>query len=182
MKARYAILSCAFASLTDQFREYRKRVAEKEGKEAELAYYYGAEQELVASKIVDANGKEKEKKEHAMVVNGRKVSQYARYFDESCEQWTKSPEYNLTFVLGQQRVANEIFHTRGHMFLNEVYDMLGIPRTEEGQYVGWVEGNGDNYIDFNVFTGWERSRAFVNGYERVILLDFNVDGIIVDKI
>lgn len=35
----------------------------------------------------------------------------------------------------------------------------------------------DNFIDFGVFDGDRpRARDFVNGYERSILLDFNVDG------
>ena len=64
--------------------------------------------------------------------------------------------------------------------------MLGIDRTAAGQQVGWIydEKNpiGDNYVDFGIYDGnRERNRAFVNGYERTILLDFNVDGYILNK-
>ena len=81
----------------------------------------------------------------------------------------------------QENYANDLLKTRGHLFLNEVYDMLGIPRTQAGQIVGWVydEKNpvGDNFVDFGILDLYdEKKREFVNGYERTILLDFNVDG------
>jgi hypothetical protein len=64
--------------------------------------------------------------------------------------------------------------------------MLGIDRSKAGSVVGWVitkEGTGDNFIDFGVFDGDNpRARDFVNGREGSILLDFNVDGVIYDKI
>ena len=69
--------------------------------------------------------------------------------------------------------------------MNEVYDMLGIPRTKAGQIVGWIYDeecpNGDNVIDFGIYESNKATRDFVNGYERTILLDFNVDGPILDK-
>ena len=74
---------------------------------------------------------------------------------------------------------------KGHLYLNEVYDMLGIPRTKAGQIVGWIYDEehpvGDNYVDFGIYdSNKPRVRDFVNGYERTVLLDFNVDGNILD--
>ena len=91
------------------------------------------------------------------------------------------------FLKHQMNHANELLKCRGHVFLNEVYDMIGIPRTKAGQIVGWIydEKNpvGDNFIDFGIFDETkQKSIDFVNGYERTILLDFNVDGVIYDKI
>ena len=111
----------------------------------------------------------------------------ARFFDDGCTGWTKDPEFNLMFLKDQQRYANDLFKSKGHLFLNEVYDMLGIPRTQAGQVVGWIydEKNpiGDNFIDFGIYDiADERKRSFVNGYERTILLDFNVDGNILEMI
>lgn len=76
---------------------------------------------------------------------------------------------------------NDLLRSRGHVFLNEVYDCLGIPRTKAGQIVGWVYSKdnpvGDNYIDFGIYDVYKPAIAdFVNGYERSILLDFNPDG------
>ena len=79
--------------------------------------------------------------------------------------------------------ADDILHTKGHIFLNDVYEALGIPKTEAGQYVGWMLGNGNDYVDFGIYDMYkETNRDFVNGYEPVILLDFNVDGVISDKL
>lgn len=112
------------------------------------------------------------------------VSQYARYFDEACSGWTKDPEYNLTFLRVQQRYANDLLKQRGYVFLNEIYSMLGMPHTKAGQLVGWVydEKNpiGDNFVDFGIYKLGNEN--FVNGYERSILLDFNVDGNILEKL
>ena len=112
------------------------------------------------------------------------ASIYARFFDESCPAWNKDSECNKTFLKLQQDFANELLKMKGHLFLNEVYDMLGMPRSKAGQVVGWLydEQNpeGDNFVDFGIFDDYNAD--FVNGYSRTVLLDFNVDGNIVDRI
>ena len=112
------------------------------------------------------------------------ISPYARFFDEDSAAWTKNPESNKFFLLRQQDYANEKLKQRGYLFLNEVYDMLGLSRTGVGQIIGWVydESNpvGDNYVDFGLFR--DCNRKFINGKEKSILLDFNVDGDILDHI
>lgn len=110
-------------------------------------------------------------------------SQYAKFFDEFSVNWTGSAEKNRMFLKCQQQYANDILKTRGHLFLNEVYDMLGIPRTSEGQLVGWVYGGEhDNYVDFGIDDPNlnPENEGFVDG--GYILLDFNVDGSIIDRI
>ena len=84
----------------------------------------------------------------------------------------------------QQTFFNDLLLSRGHLFLNEVYDQIGIDRTKAGQVVGWVVSkDGDNFVDFGLFDGsTQEKRMFVNGHENSVLLDFNVDGVIYDKI
>lgn len=112
------------------------------------------------------------------------ASPYAKFFDELNPNWSKDPTSNMFFLKAQQQFANDKFDAQGYLFLNDVYDSLGIPRTSAGQLVGWFKGNGgDDVIDFGIFDGNnENKRAFVNGLERSILLDFNVDGVIYDLI
>ena len=111
-------------------------------------------------------------------------SDYARFFDETCIGWTKDPEYNLTFLKDRQRYVNDMLKAKGHLFLNEVYDLLSIPRTKAGAMVGWIydEKNAPdcNKVDFGIYD--ERNLDFVNGYKNIALLDFNVDGNILDYI
>lgn len=185
IKRRYATVSAAYYTLNDLFQRYRSRVVEELGAAKDTEYLYGTRQEKI--EVVETNEKGKEKKrveiENFLPSEDPKVySQYAKFFDESCSQWRKDPEFNLTFLTQMQRVFNERLHSNGHVFLNEVYDALGIPRTSDGALVGWIEGEGDDFIDFGIYLGSVPSRKFVNGYERTILLDFNVDGVIYDKI
>ena len=112
------------------------------------------------------------------------ISPYAVFFDERSAAWTKYPENNKFFLLRSQDYANEKLKQRGYLFLNEVYEMLGLPRTKVGQMVGWVYDTnnpyGDNYVDFGIFNS--HNIDFVNGYEKSVLLDFNVDGDILSYI
>ena len=140
--------------------------------------------EQVIETTVDENGKtHKIKKNKLNTDDTNGISVYARFFDEACTQWSKTPEYNFLTLKSQQNYFNSLLQSRGHVFLNEVYDALGIPRTQAGSIVGWAIGNGDNFVDFGIFNGDRtKVRDFVNGYERSILLDFNVDGVIYDLI
>lgn len=112
------------------------------------------------------------------------ISDYTRVFDYSCTGWSTSSEWNLIFLKNQQSYCNELLRTRGHLFLNEVYDALGIPKTKAGQIVGWVydENNitSDNFVDFGLYD--ERNYDFINGSKNTAILDFNVDGNILDRI
>lgn len=103
-------------------------------------------------------------------------SKFARFFDEFSQYHTSDPKFNLIFLLEQQRYANDKLRARGFLFLNDVERLLGIPESIEGKYVGWVYKDDSTYVDFGIFNSDERSRAFINGDERSILLDFNVQG------
>ena len=112
------------------------------------------------------------------------VSQYARFFDDNSVYWRKDSEYNMNFLKIQQYYCDHLLRARGHLYLNEVYDVLGIPRTKEGAVVGWIydEKNpiGDNVVDFGIMN--ECNSDFINGYKNTALLDFNVDGSILDYV
>lgn len=183
MKKRNIALMAAYKAVEQSFSDYRKRVVEEYGDEKDRCYRTGIRQETATVVKVDENGKKIKSKETIEICDPNGISQYARFFDEGSAQWSKTPEYNLTFLKCQQNFANDLLHARGHVFLNEIYDMIGIPRTQAGAVVGWVRDEGDGFIDFGIFDGDStRVRDFVNGYERNILLDFNVSGVIYDLI
>lgn len=184
LKNRNVALTAALTTTTEMFKRYRKNVVDKYGEQVDHELRYDLKTEKVTTQ--DENGKEK--KEEIQVTTGElsKYSDYARFYDESCADWTKDPEYNLMFLKAQQQYANDKLVAKGYLFLNEVYSMLGIPETKAGQIVGWIYNTdnpvGDNYVDFGIFDiNKPKARDFVNGYERTILLDFNVDGNIWDK-
>jgi hypothetical protein len=176
---RNAALTAAYAALDKGFREYRARVVERYGEEEDRHLRYGTRE-------VAIEDPETQKRELVTRVDATgEPSIYAKWFDQHSNSWSKEPEYNFVFLQSMQNYANDLLHARGHVFLNDVYDMLGIERTKAGAVVGWVltsDGSSDNWINFGVFDDRERARDFVNGFEGAILLDFNVDGVIYDKI
>lgn len=175
LTVRNTTLTAAYASLTDVYERYQARVAAEIGSEKEQAI-----RQDITKKTIDDNGKPLKYR----AAGPAQISPYARFFDETCSSYTQSPEQNLLFLRCQQDYANNRLRARGHVFLNEVYDSLGLSRTGAGAVVGWViNENGDNFIDFGLYNETsEAARAFVNGHERAVLLDFNVDGIIYDLI
>lgn len=183
MKKRNVALMAAYKAVEQSFNTYRQRVVEEYGEQKDYEYRTGIRSEQVQIIEVDENGKKIKSKKTVETVDPNAISQYAKFFDETNDNWTKTPEYNLTFLKVQQNHANDLLHSRGHIFLNEVYDMIGIPRTQAGAIVGWVKGEGDDFVDFGIFDGNRGVvRDFVNGYERSILLDFNVAGVIYNLI
>ena len=116
--------------------------------------------------------------------DNKSCSQYARFFDECSAAWQKDSKYNLMYLKSTQNLMNDRLRSRGHLFLNEVYDHLGLPRSKEGQIVGWIYDTenpiGDNFVDFGIFD--DRSKPDISEFENSILLDFNVDGNILAKI
>lgn len=182
LRKRNIALAAAYTAIDKGFKEYRGRVVERFGKELDRELRYNIKAKEVEEKVIDEKtGKEKTVKKTIDVVNPNEISEFAVIYDDGCIGWSKDPELNKMFLLRQQNYANELLKSRGYLFLNEVYDMLGFPRTKYGQVVGWIydEKNpiGDNFVDFGIFDiNKESTRNFVNGYERNILLDFNVDG------
>lgn len=184
LRTRNVALAAAYTAVDKGFKEYRSRVIERFGEELDRELRYNIKKKEIEEIAIDENGNEHVVKKTVDVMDSE-PSIYARFFDDGCTGWDKNAEMNLFFLLQQQNAANQILKSDGHLFLNEVYDLLGIPRTKAGQMVGWVYDNerGDNYVDFGIYDVHnKKAREFVNGYERTILLDFNVDGNILDLI
>lgn len=180
LRKRNVALAAAYATVDRGFKEYRSRVVERFGEKVDRELKFNIKAQEVEEKIINENGEEEIVKS-TIEVTDYMGSEYAKFFDESSPYWEKNADYNLMFLKAQERYANDLLRSRGRLFLNEVYEMLGIPKTKAGQVVGWVydpkNGVGDNFVDFGIHDGESvAARRFVNGYERVILLDFNVDG------
>lgn len=183
MRRRYAAAVAAYTTLATSFDEYRERVRADGGDDLDRKYMYGEYDETEVRTEVDENGKKKKVKETIKKIDGD-PSGYARVFDSHNKNWNKNNSFNLMFIKAQEGYANNLLQTRGHVFLNEVYDSLGFEHTEEGALVGWKLGDGyDDYIDFGLYhLEREDVRRFINGDENVVLLDFNVDGPIFNRL
>lgn len=181
LRKRNIALAAAYTAVDKGFKEYRGRVIERFGEELDKELKYNIKAKEIEETVVNEDGTETTVKKTVNIADPNATSIYARFFDDGCTGWSKDPEYNLMFLKDQQRFANDLLKSRGHLFLNEVYDMLGIPRSTAGAVVGWIYDEkcpvGDNFVDFGIYDLYdEKKRDFVNGYERTILLDFNVDG------
>lgn len=186
MRKRNVALTTAYAAVDSSFKKYRGRVIDRFGEELDKELKYNIKTKEVEETVVNEDGTESTVKKTIHVADDpNEHSPYAIFFDAGNKGWDSDPEMSKFFLIRQQNYANEKLKEQGYLFLNDVYEMLGARKTKAGQIVGWVyeEGNPDydNYVDFGIFDiHREKARDFVNGYEQVILLDFNVDGNILD--
>ena len=143
---------------------------------------------MLVPTIVDENGNETTVTKTVEVVDPNTAhSLYSIVFCEGNNGWTRNAELNKVFLIQQQNYANDKLKLNGVLTLNEVYDMIGAPRTAYGQIAGWVYTDdssiGDNFVDFGIFdVNNEKACDFVNGYEKSIILDFNCIGNILEYI
>lgn len=93
----------------------------------------------------------------------------ARVFDASSPAWCSDMLFNQQFLRAQGNWANDVLRSRGHIFLNDVYDALGLSRTKLGAISGWTH---PGTVDFGVVTHDD------NTFD----LNFNIQGIILDLI
>lgn len=184
MQKRYLGVVAAYNGLSAAFEEYRKRVRDEYGEGLDKHFRYGTTYEELP--VYDENGKKTKEKEQVEKTETGMVMQTddsCRFFDSSNPNWDKNPTFSMMWLRGQQNILNDILHTRGHVFLNEVYDALGFPHTPQGAVLGWIDGEGDDCIDFGLYDQNKESvRRFVNGVDNVIMLEFNHDGVIWDRI
>ena len=181
LNERNAALAAAYTAVDQGFKEYRGRVVERFGGEVDRQLKYNIKAEDVEETVVDEKGKTKTTKKTVEVVDETFHDQYSRIFCELNPYFERSSELNMTFLKSREMYANHQLVSKGRLFLNEVYEMLGFEPTKEGQIIGWVydpsNPNCSNYVDFGIFNIHSRSsKNFVNGYEDAVILDFNVDG------
>lgn len=176
LRKRNIALAAAYATVDKSFKAYRSRVVERFGEELDRELRHGIKAQEIETTSTDENGNETTEKKTVNVIDPNNLSEYARFFDDGNIGWSKDPEANMTFLKLQQAQLNDKLKRKGYVFLNEAYDALGIPRSKAGQIVGWYydekDTTRDNFIDFGIY----KDPYFVNGRERTILLDFNVDG------
>ena len=179
---RYLASAAAYTAVDSAFKDYRKNVVERFGKELDKELKYNIKTKEVEEVVVNEDGTESVVKNTIQVADPHVVSEFTICFDETCAGWTGDAELNKAFLIQTQNWANDKLRSQGHLFLNEVFDMLGAQRTRAGNSVGWVydpsdEEAGDGFVDFGIFELHnEKKRNFVNGYEKSIWLEFNVDG------
>ena len=181
LRKRNVALSAAYAAVDKGFKDYRERVVERFGEQVDKELKYNIKAKKFDEVTTDPDtGKDKKVKTLANVVNPADLSDYAHFFSTS-RYLASAHDYNMMFLRAEQNYANDKLTSRGYLFLNEVCERLGLPITKAGQVVGWVKNSekSDGFVDFNIR---EIGRDVDGRYESDILLDFNVDGPILDLI
>lgn len=187
LRNRNAALASAYTTISSAFDAYKKRVANKLGDEAEKELRYGIREEEIDEEYTDAKGKQKTRKKVVKMIDEEdERSPYSRFYDQGCSGWSRDASANLIYLKNAQAYFNDRLRLRGYVFLNEVYEYLNYPPIQEGQYVGWYYDPSDetlhNCVDFGIYDIHNvEKRDFVNGREDVVILDFNIDGNIVDR-
>lgn len=186
LRGRNVALAAAYATVDKSYKEYRGRVREKYGEEADKELTFDIKAKEVEKTVADEKGKEKKVKETVLDSNSNAHSPYAKVFDELNDNWENDSEYNTMFLRKTERWANDYLKSHGYLFLNDVYKALGFQPTRAGQIVGWIYDPinpvGDNYVSFGIDNLYDNGvRLFVNGNESAVWLDFNVDGDILNN-
>lgn len=177
LQKRNVGLVAAVNAIEKSFQAYRDRVIKDLGEEKDRDYLLGLEETTVKG--------EDGKKSTVTEFDPAKMNQFSRVFDEGNDYWqNEDASFNQFFLTTEQRIINDILLHRGHVFLNEVYDRLGFKRVPEGNVLGWiVSKDTSNYIDFGLYdASSESKRNFINGYEKSIWLNFNIQGEVLSKI
>ena len=159
---RGVALAAAYATVDKSFRDYRRRVVERYGEDVDRSLRYGLPSE-------DTEG--------PIACDG-----FMCRFDASSVYWEDDDAENLRFIRERQRVANNMLRSKGYLFLNDVYQMLGVKKTAAGQSVGWLYDGAFHGNSTVVITVLEAGGEIQNGAVRpghTMLLDFNVEGDIV---
>lgn len=181
LRTRHAAALSAYSGLMEQFTAYRRRIVQTLGAEMEQDIFDGAHGEYEEDPDHPGEYKLKSKWD-----GSNNPDSYLRpWFDEANVNWSRNPENTYMFLKGVQNHANRMLEIRGHVFLNDVFDWLNMPRQPEAVVAGWLRDNpdGDKFIDFGFMSSNDpHTVAFRNQVERTVRLNFNIDGPIWDKI
>lgn len=193
MSRRNASLTAAYIAIDKAFNEYKGRVTERFGDRVQQELERNMKAVPVATKVQNEEGVEETIQEYKDVAMTH-TSPYDQLFDETVDTWQPDNRLNRNYLFLMEQAANKRLRTQGHLFLNEVLASLGTHggvslKTPEGQIVGWIYDPNDptkqNHVDFgmtNYVPGNDALNSFIDGYERSVLLHFNCDGVIIDKI
>jgi hypothetical protein len=170
-KSRNRAMLSALTLFERGFSEYRKRVVEELGEEADERFYYGAE-----SRKITTSKKTKGEKNH--IPDEPSPIMYQRVYDRTSAYWKNDPDMASFFLHAIQSQMNDLYYINGYLLLNTVYKALGFAETPEGAVVGWSKKvPGDDYISIGLDSDINQRE----GDDRWIL-DFNVNGSVFEYI
>lgn len=182
LQKRNAALTAAYVTLDKAFGDYKERVTKRFGDRVQSELEHGIKAVEVESKVVNEDGTEETIKSYVDEVDGAH-SPYDLIFDEMIDEWQPDAQYNKWHLAQVEDTANRRLRTQGYLFLNDVYRMIGRYNSgamivkPEGQIVGWLYDPNNENLQNCVKLGLDKMHG-----DRNVVLHFNVDGPIIDKI
>lgn len=124
----------AYSLIDRSFREYRKKIADKYGKDEEKEVYNSVVRKCCSVSIP-----------HDKAAPGQLL-----FYDEYSDRWFKR---TMLEVADAEYHFNRNLALRGYAKLNELYEFLGLEPTEYGEYAGWnlymgETEHGYQWVDF----------------------------------
>lgn len=197
LAARAVMLAGLAAETKKELDGFFGRVSDQYGEDEANKLRYGLQQEVTEVEVTDpATGKVTKKKDIVYKETGIANALYSYILEEGTmdpKYWSDSAFLNkkrLRMVIEQ---ANAILNERGYIFLSEVLRMIGYKgkMTDREHFTGWIkkglvpDWHGDGFVSDGVTDGMlrtERVQAFISGTEPNVVVNFNVDGYIVDAL
>lgn len=178
---RIAGLSVALAGSKAAYDMLAENVKKEYGEDVLKKLKYGLHEEMVEVRETNPDGIEIAHMETLTDVSDMKShSPYAMVFDETNNYWSDDPLQRAAMFENIQVILKHSFERNGFMFLNEAYKCLGGKQTAAGNVVGWVFGSNDkmrdNEIKLDIQEFKVPSIKHRGGYETRYIIDFNVDG------
>lgn len=190
MRKRIVAMTAAYSALDGAFSEYRSRVVEKYGEDVDKEMRYGTKAKKITQTVVNEDGTESKIKVVDHTYSGG-LSCYAAPFKEYTDDakgnrirnvyYDMDPNFNEAYIRSREQYATDHLIAYGHVFLNDVYKILGIPPTKAGQIVGWSLENGDTYVSFASYNKHGLNDPLIHDEDGDFVLDFNVSGNIIDQ-
>jgi hypothetical protein len=186
LSKRNTALAAAYKLVDASFKQYRQRVRDEYGENADKELRFGQKE----IKVLETNAKGKEKEIVKKVLGTEDIAPYSFVFsEETATQFKRNYDMNLTALRSIQRYANDRLNIRSHIFMNEILDDLGLPRTRAGAVVGWVKGynphnpNNDQYVNMGIDDPINEEKEDPrDAMVQPFFLNFNVDGNVYDLI
>ena len=186
MKKRNGALIAAYNALDAAFQKYRERVkASENGAELDRQYMYGDDYPREADDGLDRNAIYDVNKEGLKLAHGNPYGPYGFEFSKyTTNKWMPHSQSNLNTIRSAEEWGDRQLRFFGHLFLNDMLKYLGLDEVPWGQLVGWIRGekDGDGKVIILATEDQEALEMDTEGWKRPILLDFNCDGVIWDRI
>ena len=140
-------LAAAYVALAISSANYRQAVKERYGEEVDKELAYGVKTETI----------ETQKGKKTITTENKKVNapdDYRITYKKGCPGWVDNELLRESYLYGIEKHCNNILNIKRKLFLNDVYDLLGYPRTQQGQIFGWYiapdEDLQDNRVIFDI--------------------------------